>query len=496
MQRSLDRLLAPHRHADDGRTALVHAGRRWSYRELAASVDGLAAAMAADGLAGERVAIFLPNGPEAVASYLACFASGAVAAPLNSRYAPPEVERALRRARPRWIVVHADRLDRLAQVDPAALAGTRVLVVGDAQAHEPFAPLLATPGRPGTTVAPDRPAVLFFTSGSSGVPKGVVHSHASALAMLTSTSEALGDVRAGDVTQVFEPLVHVSGFIGTLTTLLAGGTVALYDGFDVARYVAALREHRPTLVCTHIDVLAQVVRAPGATRDWFSSLRGVYTGGDTVPARLQKDFLEVAGLPIAVGWGMTEAIWLTVVREPHLERDGCIGHPVGGAEVRSDPETGELLVRGPMLMAGYWEDPALTAATLDRGWLRTGDTGRRDAAGVWWFTGRLKDVIVRRTSKITPGEVEAALDEHPAVAMSAVIAAPDPDEGQVPVAFVVPRRGRTVDPDELVAFLRTRIAAYKIPARIHLREALPLTPSGKISHRELREPDGPERRRA
>jgi long-chain acyl-CoA synthetase len=484
---ALSRLLAPHAASSGDRAGLVHDGRTWSYAELAARTASLASAMSADGLAGERVALMLPNGPEAVLTYLACFSAGAVATPLNSRYAPPEIESALRRARPRWIVVQADRLDRLRRVDPGVLDGVRVLAVGAAEGYESLEPLLHRPPSAPSDPAPDAPAVLFFTSGSTGVPKGVVHSHASALAMLTSTAEALGDVGAADVVQVFEPLVHVSGFIGTLTTLMAGGTVALHEGFDVERYVAALLEHRPTLVCTHIDVLAQVVRAPDARREWFSSLRGVYTGGDTVPAALQKDFLEVAGLPVAVGWGMTEAIWLTVVREPRFERDGCVGRPVGGAEVRADEVTGELLVRGPMVMRGYWEDEPLTTTTLAGGWLHTGDLGRRDADGVWWFAGRMKDVIVRRTSKITPGEVESALDLHPAVAMSAVIGAPDPEEGEVPVAFVVARPGQAVSAGDLTAFLAGRIATYKIPARIHFRDHLPLTASGKIAHRELRE---------
>jgi long-chain acyl-CoA synthetase len=141
-----------------------------------------------------------------------------------------------------------------------------------------------------------------------------------------------------------------------------------------------------------------------------------------------------------------------------------------------------------MVMLGYWEDESLTETTMAGGWLHTGDLGRTDSDGVWWFDGRMKDLIVRRTSKITPGEVESALDLHPAVAMSAVIGAPDPGEGQVPVAFVVTRPGKVVSAEELTKFLAERIAAYKIPARIHFHDHLPLTASGKIAHRELQEP--------
>jgi long-chain acyl-CoA synthetase len=471
-------------------TALIAGDEHWTYGSLNDAVRSLAAAMGRDGLAGERVAMMLPNGSDAVVTYLACFASGAVAAPLNSRYAAPEAEHALRRARPRWLVVHPSRLGTPAAIEPAALDGVRVLVSGAAATrtgYGPLGPLLGGPGEDPPSAAGGAPAVIFFTSGSTGVPKGVVHSHDSALAILTSTSEALGNVRADDVVQVFEPLVHVSGFIAALTTLLAGGTVALHDGFDATAYVAALRTHQPTLICTHIDLVAQVLRVAGIDSATFASLRGVYTGGDSVPAALQREFKELTGLPIGVGWGMTEAIWLTIAREPPIDRDGCIGVPVGGAEIRADAHTDELLVRGPMVMQQYWGDPELTAATLHDGWLRTGDLGRVDASGVWWFTGRIKDIIVRRTSKITPGEVESALEQHPNVAIAAVVAAPDPDEGQVPVAFVVPKAGASLTSIELVDYLRTRIAAYKIPARIHLRDALPLTASGKISRHDLHE---------
>ena len=464
---------------------LVFGNRQWTYAELAAATDALAAEMAS--LAGERVAFLLPNCPEAVMTYLACFRSGAVAAPLNTRYAPAEVEAALRRARPRWLIVHESRLDRLENVAQEVLATVRILVVGRSDRFDPLAPLCApgarsTAPRPG----PDSPALLFFTSGSTGPPKGVVHSQRSAFAMLTSTSEAMGDITSHDVMQVCDPLAHVSGFIETMTTLSAGGTVVLFDGFELDEYVSGLLAHRPTLVCTHIDVLAQLVRAPGARGGWFSSLRGVYTGGDSVHASLQRDFTDLTGLPVGVGWGMTEAIWLTVDRRPRFDREGCIGTPVGGAEVRTD-DTGELLVRGPMLMAGYWEDRKLSQESFTDGWFRTGDLGAQDSDGVWWFEGRIKDLIVRRTSKITPGEVETAINEHLDVVTSAVVAAPDAAEGQVPVAFVVPSPGHGLTSDDLMGYLRGRIAAYKLPSRIHFLDRLPLTTSGKIDHNDLRQ---------
>ncbi len=487
MTSTLDRLLVEHAEHDPDRPALLCADRVLTYGALAGEVDALAAGMAAAGLAGERVALMLPNSSETVVAYLASFAAGAVAAPLNSRYAPPEIERALRLAGPRWLIAHASRLPLLAEVDAELLRGVRVLVVGgDAGTYEPFAPLLSAAAEPiSARPTAQQPAVMFFTSGSTGTPKAVVHTQASALAMLTSTAAAFGSIGPDDLIQVCEPQVHVSGFIATLSALLGGARVALYDGFELAAYVTGLLQHRPTLVCTHIDILAQLVRAPGATEDWFRSFRGLYTGGDTVPNALQREFLAVTGHPIAVGYGMTEAIWLTVVTEPRLDREGCIGTPVGGAELRIDPTNGEIQVRGPMLTPGYWRDEVRTREAMVDGWLRTGDLGEVDDAGVWWFRGRLKDLIVRRTSKITPGEVEAALDEHPEIASAAVVAAADPEEGQVPVAYVVRRAGSTVSAADIETFLGSRIAAYKVPARIHFLDALPLTPSGKISHRDL-----------
>ncbi|HSS68641.1 MAG TPA: class I adenylate-forming enzyme family protein [Nocardioidaceae bacterium] len=485
-------LSALYEPADLDSSALVFGDDEWSYRRLHDVGRALAGHLAP--LSGERVAFMLPNCPEAVLLYLACWRSGAVAVPLNLRYAAPELKRVLGRCRPRLLVVHESRLGLLADLPSDVLAPVRVSVVGDpgSSGFEPFSSLAEPAADPAAVPAShaDRAAVIFFTSGSTGEPKGVVHTHGSVRGILDSTSEALGNITAGDVLQVSDPLVHISGFMETMTGLVRGAEVVLYDGFDLPTYVAGLRAHRPTLVCTHLDVLAQLSRDRNADADWFSSFRGVYTGGDTVPAAVQRDFSTRFGQSIAVGYGMTEAIWLTVSRTGRLDRDGCIGEPVGGAEIRRHEQTGELLARGPMVMQGYWEDDELTRAMLADGWLHTGDIGSQDTTGTWWYEGRIKDLIVRRTSKITPGEVESAIVLHPAVAAAAVVAADDTEEGQVPVAFVVAKDGESLSAETLTEFLRDRIAAYKLPARVHFVDALPLTASGKIAHRELREPSG------
>lgn len=487
------------RHPD--KPAIIERDRSYSYAFLEQTVSKLAAVFHSYGLAGERVALMLPNSLEILCCYLACFRMGAIATPVNYRYAPPELERALAHARPKWLIIHSSRLDVLAKVAPAVAAVSRVFVVGNEDAPAPgltpFGSLLAeeAPAQSFGQPSADSAAVMFFTSGSTGRPKGVLHSQSSARAILDSTAAAFGGIRENDIIQVVEPEVHVSGFIDSLTILMGGGTAVLLDAFEEAHYIASMRRWRPTLICTHIDLLVKLMHWPDIKREDFASLRGVFTGGERVATAWQKQFIELTGLPIQVGWGMTGAIWLTICREARFDRDGCIGRPVANVELRvTDPaghdlppgEVGELRIRGPMVMQRYWEDPAETARALEAGWLRTGDSGWRDAKGNWWFAARLKELIVRNTSKITPGEVEAALNENEAVDEAGVVGIPDPDEGEVPVAFVVLKPGKAASEAELMTFLEGRIARYKIPARIRFLDTLPLTRSGKLDHLALK----------
>jgi long-chain acyl-CoA synthetase len=494
---TISQLLNSSLNNDPDKPAIIFNDRPYSYKEIDRASDTLAARLHDSGLSGERVAFMLPNGFEILITYLACFKSGAVATPLNRRYAPPEFHRVLLNAQPKWLIMETDKLNLLDDLELDTTHIEKIFVVGksDSEGYKDFSTLL---GGSDSFSIPEQdstqPAVIFHTSGSTGEPKGVVHTRSSVRGVLKSTSEALQGVTHRDIILVSEPQVHISGFIETFAVLAHGGTVVLHDGFEIDRYLASLEGAIPTLIATHIDILMKLLDSGRCTRDTFSSLRGVYTGGDELPSIVQKRFLELAGKPIQLGYGMTEAIWLTVCREAVLKRRGCIGKPVADVELRvvdqggSDVPSGVIgviLVRGPMVFSHYWNYEKATLESFIDGWFRTGDCGMVDESGYYWYAGRIKNIIIRNTSNITPGEVEEALYKHPDVEEAGVIGLPDPHEGQVPIAFVVAKKGAKMTEQELKDFASRQIAPYKIPTRIFFIEGLPEITSGKIDHKKL-----------
>lgn len=497
----LDRLLDAPLAGAPGKLALACAERRVSYAELSDLERRVATSLADAGLAGERVAFLLPNGIELLACYLGCWRAGVTAVPFEYVDAPPEIGYGLADSAARWLVVHAEKLADLAAVDLGKTSVERVLVVGTPAAeHASFAELLAATPRELPDVAPGTLAFLLYTSGSTALPKGVTHSHASAAGIVRSVLDALQRVDEDARIVVHDSVGHMGGWIEAFPVLSRGGTVVLERDFDAARFYENLRAWRPTVIGAHVDHLWQMVRHPDARREDFASLDVVFTGGDELPLALQRAFVDLTGKPILVGWGMTEAIWLTAARTPELERRGYMGTPVAEVELRvvdvvegrlgrdvPDGEAGELWVRGPMVTPGYWRRPEADRAVLVDGWLRSGDMGLRDASGEYWFTGRLKQIIERSSENITPGEIEQALYRHPAVAEAGAIGVADPDEGQVPVAYVCFTEGRQASEDELKAFLAAQIAAFKIPVRILPIDRMPLTHSGKLDHKALAE---------
>jgi long-chain acyl-CoA synthetase len=288
---ALTRLLESGLRQRPGQPAIVFEGRAYTYEALERRVSALAARFSAFGLAGERVGLTLPNSIDLVCCYLACFRIGAVAVPISDHYAAPELARALSVTEPKLLVIAAASQGLLAGLDSGAF-GIERIVIAWGEENQLGAMLSGEAAHPAGDQPPEQPALMFFTSGSTGRPKGVLHTHRSALEILTSTCEALDGADPSDSILVCEPLVHPSGFIATFSVLLRGGTVGLLAGFDEARYIAALRALQPSLIVTHIDILAKLLNAPDIRREDFAALRGVYTGGDVVPpARPATRFL-------------------------------------------------------------------------------------------------------------------------------------------------------------------------------------------------------------
>jgi long-chain acyl-CoA synthetase len=477
--------------------AIASGSIRLSFHELDMLAKKVATAFVDAGLAGEQVATLLPNGPELIICYLACWMAGVTMTPFEYVDAPPELQYGLIDSKARWFIIHQEKLPILNSIDLAQTSIEDVFVVGTkGEQQRNFSELLDVFPRQLPEPASNTLAFILYTSGSTALPKGVTHSHASAAGIIISVLDALNCVDSHGLIVVHDSVSHMGGWIEVFPFLWRGATVILEKDFEPSLFFDDLRSWHPTVVGAHVEHLWQIVRHPGVQRNDFASVKVVFSGGEEMPLSLQRTFLDLTGMPIQVGWGMTEAIWLTIAREPELNRRGFMGKPVDDVEIRivdpgthsnvSEGNVGEFWVRGPMVTPGYWQRPEANRECLvEGGWLRTGDMGCRDLKGDFWFTGRLKQIIERSGENITPGEIEQALYRHPKIAEACAFGIPDSSEGEVPIAYVSFKAGQTATEEELKAFLATQIAAYKIPVKIITIDHIPLTPSGKIDRKAL-----------
>jgi long-chain acyl-CoA synthetase len=350
---------------------------------------------------------------------------------------------------------------------------------------------------------PDDVALLTYTSGTTGPPKGAMNTHAN-VAFNSRTYRDWMRLGPDDVILGVAPLFHVTGLIGHVTlSLLIGAPLVLTHRFDPAVVIDAVREHRCTFTIGSITVFIALMNSPALDRAALASLRTIYSGGAPIPPSTVGAFREATGHYIHNIYGLTEttspshAVPLDA-EAPVDEASGAlsVGVPVHDTVVRivddegndlPAGEVGEIVISGPQVVPGYWNKPEETAAALPGGALHTGDVGYRDAEGWFYVVDRKKDQINAGGFKIWPREVEDVLYEHPAVRAAAVVGAPDPYRGETVVAFVSLRAGRTADAAELIAFCRERMAAYKYPRRIEIVDEVPTTPSGKILRRVLRD---------
>ena len=475
---------ALHRHAErqPGKAAVLTAERCVTYAELNASVTCLARHLLDRGLRpGDRVAIHWSNCVETVQLLLAAFRAGLVAVPVNLRLKPAEIG---------YIFEHSAA--RICFSEPALAAIAEQARREGPEIVTQLPPLTSVP-EPPPEVDPTQPALILYTSGTTARPKGVTHTPHTLLETALLAPTPLG---AGDTLLAMTQLMHASGlYCVLLPALRLGATAVLLRTFDPAAALDLIERFRCTYILALPAMLQFVVEEQGRRPRNASSLRTAFAGGDSAPVALQQRFHDVFGIELREGYALTETCPVTFNPSAGV-RTGSIGTAAPGVAIRlvdlhgrdvPAGETGEILVRSSANCAGYWNDPTATSYLFDDGWLHSGDLASRDNDGYYWFKGRLKQLIIRGGSNISPQEVEEALYQHPAVLEAGVIGAPHPVYGEVPAAFVVLRAGHSLTEDQLRTHARKLLADYKVPERILFLAEIPKGLTGKVDRRSLRD---------
>jgi long-chain acyl-CoA synthetase len=515
-------------------TAMAAAGRVFtypvSYRRLQQEVDRFAASLQGLGVQpGDRVALYLPNCPQFVVAYLAAARAGAIVVPFNPLYSAREAEYQLKDCGAEVAVV----LDRFFPLIAGVRERTSLRHVVVTRIKEYFPPLLWAlysltkerklkkfrlgandrwfgdmlgAGTPrAVTVDREDTAVLLYTGGTTGVSKGVELSHRNLLVNMEQNRLWAGIRDGSEVSLAAVPLFHGFGLTCCLHLGLRTAATILLAPLpsDTAGLIAIIERLRPTIFPVVPTFLIAIAGFPGIERRDLRSLRVCPCAGSPLAPAVQRTFIERTGVRPVEGYGLTEAGPVTHGNPPFGDdRHGTIGLPYPGTEARVvDFESGtadmpfegewtrpgEIIVRGPQVMKGYWRRPEETAAQLRDGWLHTGDIGQMHRDGYFRVVDRLKDMIIRSGMNIYPAEVEAVLHEHPKVLEALVIGIPDAARGESVKAFVVPRDGVELDEAELLAFCRQNLAKFKVPSAVEIRAGLRHSAVGKPLRRALRE---------
>ena len=485
----------------DGQTALVAGGDRISYGRLRSEVAARRGALVGLGLApGDRVAIICATNPRFVRSWLAVLGVGAVAVPLNPQSPGPELQQELAAVGARAAIVGPAGLAAFSSIDRSELPDLdHVLSMGGPGLPDSVDLVAAAAAAdPVETVerSDDDLAALLFTAGTAGSPKAARLTHGNLSSNLRQVrSHPLRVVRGDDVGVCIVPLHHVFGLNGILNPCLYGGaTVVLVERFDPASLLQTVAAENVSLLVGPPGMWSAIVDLdppPSA----FEGIRLALSGAAALPERVALA-ARLLGLPLNEGYGLTEAGPSVTVGVGDDVPVGSIGRPIGGVEVRladssgadaavGDP--GEILVRGPNVFDGYWDDSTATARALDPdGWLHTGDIAVADPDGFLYLTGRIKDLIIVSGFNVHPGEVESVLATHPAVADAAVVGIPHPHTSEAVKAFVVASGDEDeIEEDELVEWCAARLARYKCPSKIDVVDEIPRGSSGDLLRAEL-----------
>jgi long-chain acyl-CoA synthetase len=512
-------------------TALVYFEREISYKELDLTSDKFATALADLGVKkGDKVAIFLPNIPQFVMAYYGAIKIGAVDTAISPLYKEREVEHQLNDSEAETIVV----LDLLYPIVEKVREKTkikRVIVTGlkdympsataflgsllkriPSQKVEPkpniyfFTDLInkypANP--PKVEINPKEDLVaLQYTGGTTGIAKGAMLTHMNLVSNAVMCDAWLRGTEADETFLGVLPLFHIYGMTtGMNAPIYLAGKTVLLPRFDAVSTFQAIQKHRVTVFCGAPTMYAMLLAHPDLRKYNLTSIRFCISGSAPLPPEVQKKFMEVISGALVEGYGLTESSPVThcnpLDRSMKTVKVGSIGLPWPDTDAKiMDMETGEkelgvgeigeLVVKGPQVMKGYWNMPEETATVLRDGWLYTGDIGKTDENGYFYITDRKKDLIKYKGYSVYPREIEDVLYEHPAVKLCGVIGKADPVAGEIPKAFVVLKDGMTATEKEIMDFVNTKVAPYKAIRELEFRKELPMTMVGKVLRRVLQE---------
>jgi acyl-CoA synthetase (AMP-forming)/AMP-acid ligase II len=494
------------RHAEKlaDKPALVDGmtGRTLTYAELAGATRAVAAGLAKRGYGkGDVLALYSYNLPEYVVAFHAATMLGGIVTTLNPLATAEEAAPQFADSRTRFVITAPGLVEKA--VEAAAQAGVEeVFVFGDVPGASPFSSLVDPGGEvPHVEIDPGEDlAILPYSSGTTGMPKGVMLTHRNLVANLMQF-ERPGTITPDDRLVCILPMFHIYGLTVLVNAGLAfGTTVVTLPKFDLEHFLKTLQDHRVTYAHLVPPIILALAKHPVVDNYDLSALHTVFSGAAPLGADLARACAARLGCTVRQGYGMTETSPVTHVNSPEVTKTkpGSIGHLVPNTECRvvstdtgedaGPGECGELLIRGPQVMKGYFNNSEATAATLDGdGWLHTGDVAMVDEEGCFFIVDRVKELIKFKGFQVAPAELEALLLAHPAVADAAVIPLPDEEAGEVPKAYVVPRGevDREALPEQLMAYVAEHVSPYKRIRVVELVDQIPKSASGKILRRVL-----------
>ena len=475
------------------RTAVRLDERALSYRDLDELSARVASWLAGRGITpGDRVGLMAPNTLEFVELYYGILRAGAVVVPMNPLFKSREVSYHLSDSGAALAFAWHGVADQAAE--GARSAGTDLVIIEPSGLAETLArsdPVPAVADR-----APSDTAVILYTSGTTGQPKGAELTHANLISNIEVTRTTLLGLRPADVMLGALPLFHSFGQTVVMGCAIAtGGCLTLLPRFDPVRALEIIKRDQVTVLAGVPTMYTAILHSAGGSAGDVASLRLCVSGGAAMPVELMRAFEKQFGCMILEGYGLSETSPVASFNHPDRDRKpGTIGQAIAGVEMRiqnddGDPlpsgEIGEIAIRGDNVMKGYWRRPRDTEEAMEGGWFRTGDLGRVDAEGYFSIVDRKKDMIIRGGLNVYPREVEEVLYEHPAVAEAAVIGVPDQLLGEEVAAVVTLKPGASADPDQLREHVKRQLAAYKYPRHVWIVDELPYGGTGKILKRAI-----------